>query len=163
LLCVALAVACSEPPASLERFAPPEVDARSREYLQQFVRGQVDSAVGRLVPARTSDATVELRQIADILRNERFDTIRVIAAQTNVINGVRHVNLTYELHSSFGWFLAGVATVDTADTWFVEGIFARTIAEPLEIAMKFSFSGKSFLHYIWLVLTVACAALSLGS
>jgi hypothetical protein len=163
LLCLGLAVACGGP-ASLERFTPPEVDARSRGYLQQFVRGQIDSAVDRLVvPLRTRDVTAELRKIADILRNERFDTVRVIGAQTSVIGGVRHTNLTYELHSAFSWFLANVATVDTADTWFVEGVSAGTIAQPLELAAEFSLSGKSFLHYIWLVLTVACAAFSLGT
>jgi hypothetical protein len=87
----------------------------------------------------------------------------VIGAQTNTINGVRHVNLTYELHSSFSWFLANVASVDTAGTWFVEGVSARTITQPLEVTTRFSLSNKSFVHYLWLVLTIACAAVSLGS
>jgi hypothetical protein len=104
-----------------------------------------------------------LRKISDILRNERFDTVRVIGAQTNEIGGVRHVNLTYELHSSFGWFLANVATVDSAQIWFVEGVSARNIAQSLETANDFSLSGKSFIHYLWLVVAIACAALSLGS
>ena len=163
LLCLALAVACGGG-ASLERFTPPEVDARSREYLQLFVRGQIDSAVSRLViPLRTPEATVELRKVSDVLRNEHFDTVRVIGAQTNEVNGVRHINLTYELHSSFGWFLANVASVDTAQTWFVEGVSARNIAQSLETASAFSLSGKSFTHYLWLVVTVVCAAFSLGS
>jgi hypothetical protein len=163
LLFLALAAACGGDP-SLQRFTPPEVDARSREYIGQFVHGQMDSVVNRLiVPLRTPKATAELRKIADILRNERFDTIRVIGAWTNTVNGVRHVNLTYELHSSFSWFVANVASVDTAGTWFVEGVSARTIAQPLELAAQFSLAGKSLLHYLWLVLTVSCAALSLGS
>lgn len=136
-MCLAFAVACGGR-AWMERFTPPEVDARSREYLQLFVRGQIDSAVSRLlVPLRTPEATVELRKISDILRNERFDTVRVIGAQTNEIGGVRHVNLTYELHSSFGWFLANVATVDSAQIWFVEGVSARNIAQSLETANDF--------------------------
>jgi hypothetical protein len=164
ILFLALAAAACSGDASLQRFTPPDVDARSRDYIGQFVRGQVDSAVERLiVPARTPEATAQLRKIADILRNERFDTIRVVGAQTNIVHGVRHTNLTYELHSSFGWFLTNVASVDTAGTWFVEGVSARTIAQSLEVATHFSLRGKSFFHYLWLVLTVVCAALSLGS
>jgi hypothetical protein len=104
-----------------------------------------------------------LRKLTDILRNERFDTVRVIGAQTTTVNGVRHVNLTYELHSSFSWFLANVATLDSADTWFVESVSARTITQPLEIGADFSLIGKSLLHYFWLVVTVVCAALSFGA
>jgi hypothetical protein len=160
---IALAAACSSNDL-LQRFTPPDVDSRSREFIGQFVRGQMDSVVERLiVPLRTPEATRELRKIADILRNERFDTIRVIGAQTNTVNGVRHVNLTYELHSSFSWFLANVASVDTAGTWFVEGVSARTIAQPLEATAQFSLSRKSALHYLWLVLMVTCAATSLSS
>ncbi len=160
---VALVVACSGD-TSLARFTPADADARSRAYIGQFVRGQTDSAVERLVvPLRTPESSIELRKIADLLRNERFDTTRVIGAWTNTVNGIRHVNLTYELHSSSRWFLANVASVDTAGTWFVEGISARTIEQPLEVTARFSLAGKSLLHYLWLLLTVTCAVVSLGS
>jgi len=160
---LSLVCACSSD-TSLQRFTPPEVDARSREYIAQFSRGQIDSVTARLLPPlRNPEASTELRKIVDILRNERFDTVRVIGAQTNNVNGVRHVNLTYELHSSSSWFLANVASVDTAATWFVEGVSARTIAQPLEVAAAFSFTGKSVRHYLWFVATVLCAVVSLGS
>lgn len=163
LTVVAVAAACRGD-TSLRRFTPPDVDSRSREYIGQFVKGQTDSAVGRLVePLRTPEGTAELRKITDILRNERFDTIRVIGAWTNTVNGVRHVNLTYELHSSFSWFLANVASVDTAGTWFVEGVSARTIAQPLEVTTQFSLAGKTLLHYLWFLLTIAAAVFSLGT
>jgi hypothetical protein len=140
------------------------VDSRSREYLEQFTRARIDSVTARLVPPlQTQQTGTEIRKITDILRNERFDSVHVIGAQTNTVNGVRHVNVTYELHSSFSWFLANVATVDSANTWFVEGVSARTITQPLELGADFSLSGKSALHYLWLLVTVACAAVSLGA
>ena len=148
----------------LDRFTPADADSRSREYLSQFTRAQIDSVTARVVPPlQTPEAATQLQKITDILRNERFDTIRVIGAQTNIVNGVRHVNLTYELHSSFSWFLANVATLDSADTWFVEGVSARTITQPLEIGADFSLRGKSALHYFWLFVTVVCATASFGA
>lgn len=163
LPCLALALAACGGESSLQRFTPADVDARSRDYIGQFVRGQTDSALQRLVvPLRTPDATSELGKITDILRNQRFDTTRVIGAWTNTINGVRHVNMTYELHASSSWYLANVASVDTADTWFVEGVSARTILAPLEVTTQFSLAGKSLLHYLWLLLTIACATVSLA-
>jgi hypothetical protein len=153
---------CGSP--SLERFTPPEVDKRSREYLALFAAGQVDSASAKLVaPLRTADAAAELRKIAEVLRNTRFDSVWVIGANTNTVNGVRHVNLTYEFRSGSGLFLANVASVDSAGTWFVEGVSARTIAEPLELAVQFTLKGKSALHYLWLLMIALCAATSIGS
>jgi hypothetical protein len=160
---LALAGACSDK-AALQRFTPPDVDARSRNYIGQFVRGQSDSAAERLVVAlRTPEAPKELAKIADVIRNQTFDTIRVIGASTNTVNGVRHVNLSYELHSSSGWFLTNVASVDTAGTWLVEGVSARPIAQSLETTAHFSLAGKSALHYLWLLLSAAGVVLSLGS
>ena len=161
---LALVSACSSEVA-LQRFTPPEVDARSRDFIGQFVRDQVDSATERLVtPLRTPDAAVELRKIADVLHGARFDTIRVVGAQTNTVNGVRHVNLTYELHSSTSWFLANVASVDTTGTWYVERVSARTTPQSLTSAAQFTLAGKSFVpYYLWLLLAPACAAISLGT
>jgi hypothetical protein len=99
-------------PPSNDRRTRRASDSRSREYLSQFTRAQIDSVAARLVPPlQTPEAATQLRKITDILRNERFDTVRVIGAQTNTVNGIRHVNLTYELHSPFSWFLANVATL----------------------------------------------------
>lgn len=148
----------------LERLTPRDADARARDYLALFVRDRTDSALDRLHPTLQSpEARLELRRIADLLRNERFDTTRVIGALTNTVNGVRHVNLTYELHSSFSWFLANVATVDSANTWFVEGVSTRTIPQPLEVAAEFTLANRSLIHYLWLVLTVAAVLTSIGT
>jgi hypothetical protein len=41
-----------------------------------------------------------------------------------------------------------------AETWFVEGVSARVLAQPLEIAARFSLRNKTPLHYAWLIVTV---------
>ena len=86
MVVLAVAVSACGGDGSLRRFTPPDADERSRAYLSLFVRDQGDSALARLVvPLRTSEATAELRKIADIMRNERFDTVRVIGGATNVV------------------------------------------------------------------------------
>jgi hypothetical protein len=149
---------------AIRRFTPADADTRARAYLALFTTGQVDSAIARLHPTLAGpDATLQLNKVGELLGGQRFDSTRVVGAQTNTVDGVRHVNLTYELHSARGWSLANVATVDSANTWFVEGVTARTLDRPLEELTAFDFRGKNARHYLWLLLTILAAATSIST
>jgi hypothetical protein len=159
----ALLAACSSD-AAMRRFTPSDADARSRSYLALLTRGQVDSAASRLPPRfrgpRTHDA---IAKMAELLGGLQFDSTRVVGVNVNTVNGVRHVNLSYELHSPPNrWSVANVATFDSAQTWFVEGATARMIAHPLEDDVRFTLVGKTFRHYLWLLISVVCVAISFG-
>ena len=157
-----VSLACSADGA-LRRLTPPDADARARSYLALFTRYQADSAEARVHPSLAGPEFHRgLQQLDTLLGGQRFDSLRVVGVHVNTINGVRHVNLTYQAHAQMGWLLASVATVDSAGTWFVEGVSAQSIAQPLEELNAFSLSGRSLLHYAWLLLTLACAGISLG-
>ena len=159
----ALAAACSGE-GMIRRFTPADADVRARAYLALLTRGQTDSAAARVVPRLSGpDAQRELARIAALLRGQQFDSSRVIGAATNTINGVRHVNLSYEFHSANGWSVANVATVDSANTWFVEGVSASAIPRPLEEQARFVLGGKSIRHYAWLLMSILCLGLSVGT
>src|SRR5690349_3132271 len=124
---------------AMRRFTPADADARARAYLALFTRDQSDSAAARLLPQLASPAATQaLAKMAALLKDQRFDSSTVIGARVNSVNGVRHVNLSYELHSAMGWSVANVATVDSANTWFVEGVSANRIARPLEDEARFT-------------------------
>ena len=159
----ALLAACSSD-AAMRRFTPADADTRSRTYLALLTRGQVDSAASRLAPRfvgpRTRDA---LNRVAGLLNGQQFDATRVVGVNVNTINGVRHVNISYELHSAPNrWSVANVATFDSAQTWFVEGVTANTIPHPLEEDVRFTLAGKTFRHYLWLLMSTMCAATAFG-
>jgi hypothetical protein len=155
--------ACSQEDA-LRRFTPADADARARAYLGLFAAGRADSATARLLPAlQGPQADQQLARIGGLLQGQRLDSTHVIGAQTNVFNGVRHVNMTYEMHSGRGWLVANVATVDSASGWFVEGVYVTPIERPLEETTGFTLRGKTAIHYLWLTLTILAAACSLGT
>lgn len=132
----------------MRRFTPADADARSRAYIAQLQRKQVDSAALRFVPQlATSEAREQLTRVAEILGDREFDSSAVVGASVNTINGVRHTDLTYELHSPSSWVLANLATVDTAGSWLVEGFSARPLRRSLEEDSAFTMAGKSLLHY----------------
>jgi hypothetical protein len=124
----------------------------------------VDSALARLHPQLAGpEVEQQLARIGAMLDGQRFDSTRVVGVRTNVISGVRHVNLSYERHSARGWSIANVATVDSAGTWFVEGVSAQPIDRPIEESTRFGLQGKTVRHYAWLLLTILAAAISLST
>ena len=148
----------------IRRFTPADADVRARAYLALLTRGQLDSAAARVVPRLSGpDARRELAKIVALLNGQQFDSSRVIGAATNKVNGVRHVNLSYEMHSAKGWSVANVATVDSANTWFVEGVSASAIPRPLEEQSRFALGGKSIRQYAWLLMSILCLGLSVGT
>lgn len=113
--------------------------------------------IAALLAACSSDAAMRRFTPAAV------DSIRVIGVNVNTINGVRHVNVSNEGHSPPNrWSVANVATFDSAQTWFVEGVTAKTIAHPLEEDVRFTLAGKTFRHYLWLPISVLCVATSIG-
>lgn len=148
----------------VRRITPPEADTRAREYLALFTRRQVDSAMARLHPQlATADARVQLGKIEAVLGGQQLDSMAIVGVQVNAINGTRHANISYQMHSPGGYFLGNVATVDSIGTWFVEGVSARTLERSLEEQTRFTLAGKSPIHYFWLVLTAVCGIVSLGT
>ena len=158
-----LVIACNQADM-MRRFTPADADARARGYLALLRRGQVDSAMVRLVPQlATPEARAELARVSAILGPDPIDTSWVVGAQVNKFDGTRHTNLTYEMHSRSGWVLANVAMVDSGSAWLVEGAGARPLERPLEEINRFTLDGKPPLNYLWLLLTVLSAALALGT
>jgi hypothetical protein len=163
-IAAALALGACSGENAMRRFTPADADVRARAYLSLFTRGQSDSAAARLVPALAGPASArELAKIGALLHGLTFDSSTVIGAQVNSINGVRHVNLSYELHSARGWSVANVATVDSANTWFVEGVSANMLARRLEDDARFTLAGKSARQYAWLGMSVLCLGVSFGA
>jgi hypothetical protein len=161
-----LFVGCSQK-EMLRRMAPTDADARARACLAQLSRGQVDSMDVRLVTSIAGpEARAQLIAVAELLRGTRFDSLEIVGAQVNTNPDARHVNLTYEFLGRSGWVLANVATVDSANSWFIEGFGARPMTQSIEeqaSAAPAVPASKRRLYYGW-VLMAACAALfSLGT
>lgn len=161
---VALALLSCSSDEAMKRFTPADADARARRYLTLIVEHHTAEAEARILPSIAGpDTHAAFTKLDSVFGGQRFDSVRIVGVVVNTINGVRHANLTYEVRSQVGWLLANVATVDSLDTWFVEGVTGRRISRPLEAITAFTFVGKSAKYYVWLVLTIACAAVAIGT
>lgn len=148
----------------LKRFTPHDADVRARAYLALLARGEIDSAESRLTPElRTPETRTGLVGIDSLLARQPMDSMHVIGAQTtDMFNGARRVNLTYEFHTPRGWFDGNVATVDSAGTWRVDGVHVEVLQDELERVNRFTLRGRSPVHYVFLVLLIASVVISFG-
>jgi hypothetical protein len=161
---LALAVASCNYAEMVRKYTPADADVRARAYLELFTHRQTDAAMARLLPSlQTEESRQSLAKISEILRDRHFDSTKVIGANVSTIDSIRHVNLTYELRSGGSWFDANVATVDSADDWHVEGVNVDKLARPLEAESYFSLEGKPLKSYAWLLATILCPLISIGT
>lgn len=148
----------------MQRLVTPEADARARGYLALLARQQIDSALARVDASIVQPGTREtFAQMAQLAAGARFDSMHVIGVQLNVINGMRHTNLSYEYHAPAGWHAANVAWVDSAGTWTVEGVSVQPLSGKLETVNAFANAPVKPVKLLWLALMVLSATLSIGS
>lgn len=145
-------------------WAPADADARARSYLTLFAEHRGAEAEARLHPALAgAEAHGVYATIDSLLGGQRLDSLHVVDSQFRVLDGVRHVSLTYEARPPMGRILANVATVDSAGTWYVTALSARTIPVPFRELSAFGLGNRSPKHYAWLALAILCAAVSVGT
>src|SRR5207244_932115 len=123
---VLLVAAACDQRAAFERLIPREDAAfaiRTFEQLQNRDFGAVEAI---LAPSlATIAARPQLGQVAAAFRNEKPSNVRVIGAQTNVINGTAHVDLTLEYQLSQSWLVAAIALRHVDAKRIVDGLHVQ--------------------------------------
>lgn len=148
----------------VQRVAPPVADARARDYLRLVARGKLDSASRLLTPVlQTAATSQELARISALLAQSSTDSMRLVGVNVTNWPKARRTSLTYEVIARKSWAVASVATLDSGGHWMIEGASAQALDHPLEASTQFSLWGKSPIEYGWLLLTVMCAVISLGT
>ena len=128
-----------------------------RTYLQLLADAQLDSAFSLLAPELRSDtARSALSQVSALLQEARLDSMRLIGVNIASMGGDRRtVNLTYEMPAATGgWLVSNVAARYAGSSLSVTGFSAYPVNDQLERLNKFTLSGRSPIHYLWLTLAL---------
>jgi hypothetical protein len=159
-LVVFLGILLSCSPPDLDTFAQKQTTREERtfatNYLHLLSAGQLDSAAALLAPhLRTDTVAKSLKGVSVLLRDVRLDSLHLIGV--NVFNDLgthsRQVNLNYELPTTSGrWLTASVATRSAGGHTSVIGFSTHLERGRLEELNAFTLAGKSFRHYLWLLL-----------
>ena len=158
VLVVVLMTACDQQ-AMLEKFIPKEEAASAKRLLSQLAARDYESVENQLDPSlRTPSIRSTLEQMAAVFPSQDPNRVNVVGSNTSTFNGVTTYNLTFEHDYPDTWLLTNVVLQrrgGSAEQLMVLGLHVTPIRQSLEETNRFTFEGKTALHYIVFALVVA--------
>jgi hypothetical protein len=160
-LLLALLGACSGEQV-LSSMVSEEDDAYARAYLAAIERADTAALLRDVDPLLRDETTdAQFARMMAVFRDRRMVSAEVIGVQRNTVNGVPHVNLSYELRLTRGWAVANVATRVEGGKRLVEGASVSELDRPLREMNAFRLTGKPMGHYVVLAMAAVVPALML--
>jgi len=144
----------------LEKIATPEDRKNATECLDQLRAGDIAAIEARIDPSLKAPGLNDtLQKIADILPDDKPDSVTLVGANVNTSGDERTANLTYQFGYGERWFLANCALKKTGNTLTIFGISAQPMDKALQKA-SFDLQGKSPRHYAILVAGIVFVLIS---
>jgi hypothetical protein len=139
--------------AMLERFIPKEEAASATRLLSQLAAKDYESVESQLDPSlRTPSLRASLEEVAAFFPSEDQMGITTIGAYTNWVNGVTSYELTFEHQYPSTWLVSNVVLQRRDGQLTVMGVH---VSRSLKEINRFTFEGKSALHYLVFALAIA--------
>ena len=153
-------ISCSED-FFFQMFIPKEADAFARNYITLLRSGEIDTAISLLDPQLQTQGTEWLKEVSKLLVQGEIKSTKIIGS--NVLNTPdrTRTGLTYEFEYSNEWLLVEMVVDRVNNANLVTGLHTYHLTQSLEELNKFTLSGKGFLHFFVLLVTVSVFAFSL--
>ncbi|HEY1769250.1 MAG TPA: hypothetical protein VGG02_03225 [Chthoniobacterales bacterium] len=159
LIFLSLLAGCDQK-AFLNKFVPKDDDASARRFLDAVRRGDFARADGMLdATLRGAKSARGLRDLNAVLAHGEPVSVEVIGVGVFGITSSRDsrqtTNLSYQIHFRDTWAAGNVALGHKSGAVSVLGAHFQTIPDSLEVLNRFTFAGKSPLHYLVFALCIA--------
>lgn len=154
VLCVGLLSGCNED-AKLAKLTPPEADKLAREFITALQKKDTAAAAKLIEPKMREQAAPKVKNIADLMAAENAKGMKVIGVRTQTVKEERMVQINYQIEYPSKWVLATMAILESPKDRFVVSVRMDPLKQPIEKLYGFKLFGKSLLHYIVLLLTIA--------
>jgi len=139
----------------LENFLPKEADKLARDYIDIMLKGDIEQAEELLDPKVVNSKTrSQIQEIANLLDKGELISIEVVGVNVFSTKDKTRNNLTYQLQFKDAWLLATVIVDDISGNLQIFRFQMNTIPKSLEEINAFTLSGKSFHHYIILLIAI---------
>ncbi|MHC4104230.1 MAG: hypothetical protein ACYSR9_04765 [Planctomycetota bacterium] len=139
----------------LEKFVNKEADKFARTYIDILRKGEIEQAKELLDPRGVNSKTQsQLQKIANLLDKGELISIEVVGV--NVFRNRDRIRntLTYQLQFKDAWILTIVTVEGVSKNQKIYKFQVKPIPRSLEEINAFTFSGKSFRHYIILLIAI---------
>jgi len=136
----------------LKKIVPEETNKFARTYIDILRKGDIEKAEELLDPQVMNFRTQsDLQQCIDYLNKGEPIAIELVGVNIRRINGIKRYYLSYQLQFQNTLLLANFTVVEMSGSNQIFSYHVSTLSKSLEEINAFTFSGKSFRHYIVLL------------
>lgn len=157
LVLACLGIASCDQQKLIDRFTPKAEAAVAKAAIDDLRHGNIDAVEAKLVPDEKDDPATDakLRQLVAYFPSVDPVSMTTVGARINDVNGVRHVQLTYEYRFDKAWVVTEIALVKSGDRILIEGIHLNRNEQSLAGMNAFSLHGKGMACWLMAGLTFA--------
>lgn len=149
LVCFLLA-GCDQK-ALIEKFVPKDDDALARRFLELVRTGDYVAAEKMLDASLRGEKSMEgFRELNAVLAHGGQLSVEVIGVHTfsSLSDNTKNTNLTYQIRFDDAYAAGNVSIQHAAGTATVYSARFQLLPDSLESVNRFTFSGKSIVHYL---------------
>lgn len=153
LLVIGVLLTGCDQKALLQKFVPKDDDAFARRFLDVVRAGDYAAADQMLdTSLRGEKSSSGLHELSGVLAHGEPMSVEVIGCNlfTNASSqgSTRTTNLSYQIHFQDSWAAGNVLIGHPSGAASVLGSHFQPIPDSLEVLNRFTFAGKSFVHYL---------------
>lgn len=154
MFCVVLLAGCNEE-AKLKKATPPAADALAREFISALNKKSADKAEKLIEPTIRAEAKPKLKSLIDLLSASAIKEVKIIGVRGQQKGDQKLIQMNYQIYYEKAWVVASLAIVETPKERYIFSVRMDPLKEPLEKLYAFKLFGKSFLHYLALLISIA--------
>jgi uncharacterized membrane protein YhaH (DUF805 family) len=148
--------------AMMERFESPAEQAAARIYIDAL-RSRDFDRIEQIIDPSIAEPSLHglLVKMADLIPAGSPKSVKLVGSNRFTTPGSSSLNSTFEYEYGDKWFLINVALKHAGDTQTIIGIGVVPEPDSLEAQNRFTFAGRSPLHYVVLALAIAALLVTL--
>ena len=168
LVFLGLLLAGCDQKAFLQRFVPKDDDVFARRFLDAIRTGDYAAADQMLVPSlRDAKSQSGFRELNHVLAHGEPVSVEIIGCNvfTNASRQAttQTTNLSYQIHFPDSWAAGNIAVGHQGGATAIVDSHFQPIPNSLEVLNRFTFAGKSAVHYLVFAICLAVPLLILSA
>jgi len=153
LFCVALLAGCGED-ARIQKAVPKEADTLARDFIAAIETKNSDAALKLIEPQVRKEATEKIKSIVQLFVDGKPRQVKPVGVRAQKKGEERLIQVSYQLYYPDKAIITTLVILETPKDRFIVSARLDPIKEPLEKLYAFKLFGKSFFHYIVLLLAI---------
>ncbi len=154
LMLAAMFSGCGED-ARIQKAVPKEVDTMSREFISALETKNSDSALKLIEPQVRKEATDKIKSMVQLFAEGKPQQVKPVGVRAQKKGDERMIQVSYQLYYPEKAIITTLVILENPKARFIVSARLDPIKQPLEKLYAFKLFGKTFFHYIVLLLWIA--------